>query len=116
MRRAPHRRRRAFVRPTAPPSAYRYETGPWAHGFSAWFMRATGVSIVPIRGKWGLPWIVPKAGDIHVRWGRAVDVGPPNGAPTDDEVAAVLDRYIVCLLYTSPSPRDKRQSRMPSSA
>ena len=23
---------------------------------------------------------------------------------------------MVCLLYTSPSPRDKRQSRMPSSA
>ena len=29
-------------------------------------------------------------------------------------VAALL--YWVCLLYTSPSPRDKRQSRMPSSA
>ena len=25
-------------------------------------------------------------------------------------------RYTICLLYTSPSPRDKRQSRMPSSA
>ena len=25
-------------------------------------------------------------------------------------------RPIGCLLYTSPSPRDKRQSRMPSSA
>ena len=25
-------------------------------------------------------------------------------------------QYCVCLLYTSPSPRDKRQSRMPSSA
>ena len=24
--------------------------------------------------------------------------------------------YLHCLLYTSPSPRDKRQSRMPSSA
>ena len=24
--------------------------------------------------------------------------------------------YSNCLLYTSPSPRDKRQSRMPSSA
>ena len=24
--------------------------------------------------------------------------------------------YTICLLYTSPSPRDKRQSRMPSSA
>ena len=28
----------------------------------------------------------------------------------------VLDKYKPCLLYTSPSPRDKRQSRMPSSA
>ena len=25
-------------------------------------------------------------------------------------------QYLGCLLYTSPSPRDKRQSRMPSSA
>ena len=25
-------------------------------------------------------------------------------------------RHMGCLLYTSPSPRDKRQSRMPSSA
>ena len=25
-------------------------------------------------------------------------------------------QWYVCLLYTSPSPRDKRQSRMPSSA
>ena len=25
-------------------------------------------------------------------------------------------QYDICLLYTSPSPRDKRQSRMPSSA
>ena len=24
--------------------------------------------------------------------------------------------FKICLLYTSPSPRDKRQSRMPSSA
>ena len=28
----------------------------------------------------------------------------------------VLQRNSSCLLYTSPSPRDKRQSRMPSSA
>ena len=26
------------------------------------------------------------------------------------------DMLFTCLLYTSPSPRDKRQSRMPSSA
>ena len=28
----------------------------------------------------------------------------------------VIEHNITCLLYTSPSPRDKRQSRMPSSA
>ena len=27
-----------------------------------------------------------------------------------------VEKAKVCLLYTSPSPRDKRQSRMPSSA
>ena len=32
----------------------------------------------------------------------------------DDLIAAVPG--LACLLYTSPSPRDKRQSRMPSSA
>ena len=36
-----------------------------------------------------------------------------------EKVAGVHDnmmKYLTCLLYTSPSPRDKRQSRMPSSA
>ena len=28
----------------------------------------------------------------------------------------IIDELATCLLYTSPSPRDKRQSRMPSSA
>ena len=33
------------------------------------------------------------------------------------QIAKKLDMSIYsCLLYTSPSPRDKRQSRMPSSA
>ena len=31
-------------------------------------------------------------------------------------VPAVIPLLLLCLLYTSPSPRDKRQSRMPSSA
>ena len=41
-------------------------------------------------------WQVPS----EIYGGRKVDVAP----------------YHICLLYTSPSPRDKRQSRMPSSA
>ena len=31
-------------------------------------------------------------------------------------VAELSAHLKICLLYTSPSPRDKRQSRMPSSA
>ena len=31
-------------------------------------------------------------------------------------VLSAGDHLLACLLYTSPSPRDKRQSRMPSSA
>ena len=27
-----------------------------------------------------------------------------------------IDKYLICLLYTSPSPRDRTRSRMPSSA
>ena len=33
-----------------------------------------------------------------------------------EAVKANFDTSNSCLLYTSPSPRDKRQSRMPSSA
>ena len=33
-----------------------------------------------------------------------------------DFVGATQILVYICLLYTSPSPRDKRQSRMPSSA
>ena len=35
-------------------------------------------------------------------------------ARVSDQVSAVLD--VDCLLYTSPSPRDRTRSRMPSSA
>ena len=38
------------------------------------------------------------------------------GSSTQDDVLAAIAALNACLLYTSPSPRDKRQSRMPSSA
>ena len=62
------------------------------------------------------------------------DEPPPGGPPRDlwdglqkcisNNLRGNLQRFcvtpdykkILCLLYTSPSPRDKRQSRMPSSA
>ena len=56
-------------------------------------------------------------GQIHLNAG--IQIAPPEAPLTDYEFEAMaLDRYrlMICLLYTSPSPRDKRQSRMPSSA
>ena len=32
------------------------------------------------------------------------------------EYTALKDQCMICLLYTSPSPRDVEESRMPSSA
>ena len=44
----------------------------------------------------------------HIMEGSTVVIGPPDGN---------MKQYIEsCLLYTSPSPRDLRLSRMPSSA
>ena len=50
--------------------------------------------------------------------------GGPNGLPMPmvitfkegGDATINLEALKGCLLYTSPSPRDKRQSRMPSSA
>jgi len=46
---------------------------------------------------------------------------PPGGAGARAMQLATLsrlahDKFISCLLYTSPSPRDRTRSRMPSSA
>ena len=44
-----------------------------------------------------------------------LDPWPDTDEEIEAQAYAKLPAY-TCLLYTSPSPRDKRQSRMPSSA
>ena len=36
--------------------------------------------------------------------------------PNIDAYNSAMTKSIICLLYTSPSPRDPKTSRMPSSA
>ena len=48
---------------------------------------------------------------IQMGMGFASMVDPTNGVSV-----AVIGQFFTCLLYTSPSPRDRTRSRMPSSA
>ena len=41
---------------------------------------------------------------------------PLNVPVKRDKLLFLLERVGICLLYTSPSPRDRQKSRMPSSA
>ena len=50
------------------------------------------------------------SGQVRTRWELAEHLGNGGVAGAGDSLGKA------CLLYTSPSPRDKRQSRMPSSA
>ena len=46
-------------------------------------------------------------------------IAPYTNKAVDDKIKELFKpimEYIDCLLYTSPSPRDMRRSRMPSSA
>ena len=55
------------------------------------------------------------AGFMSLRlWLPVEDNSVPGATITGDE--GIPEQYISCLLYTSPSPRDQRGSRMPSSA
>ena len=70
--------------------------------------------------------IAPAQGGHHEdgrkTWGRSMIVAPWGeiAAQLDHDepgfICAEIDKIKVCLLYTSPSPRDQRGSRMPSSA
>ena len=50
-------------------------------------------------------------GDSSPTLAKGTDFGNPTVGDS-----SLSNNFIICLLYTSPSPRDKRQSRMPSSA
>ena len=58
---------------------------------------------------WTSEWVKTCDNAVHI----AADVREAGGLESDDYIRFY---YQVCLLYTSPSPRDLSTSRMPSSA
>ena len=74
---------------------------------------------LPLRGQWRS--LFPKEQPFHVELGCGKGFATAKMARETPEVnflAVDLCSTVlgVCLLYTSPSPRDVRRSRMPSSA
>ena len=56
---------------------------------------------------------------LEVYDGSGVLVAARDGATNDQQIVLPVGTgtwYVICLLYTSPSPRDRQKSRMPSSA
>ena len=51
-----------------------------------------------------------------VYWSDGAQVVPPHDKGIIEEVYSLKSVSQICLLYTSPSPRDRTRSRMPSSA
>ena len=65
--------------------------------------------------------LLDNSGNIGKSYRRHDEIGTPICITVDfqtleDETITIRDRDTICLLYTSPSPRDATLSRMPSSA
>lgn len=70
-----------------------YHTSEASRRTAQSIFRSTGVPLVPISGRWGLPWPVPRRVEVSVCWGRPVSVGPPDAEPSEQRVAEVFARY-----------------------
>ena len=80
-----------------------------AHAYEAWIETLSPIGItndifiVEAPNQFAYDWIINNYQDIILSSLKEVD-------------STLQLKVSICLLYTSPSPRDKRQSRMPSSA
>ena len=76
-----------------------------------------GAMVHPANSVAGL-WTTVTTNNVNVVYDHPVSTmeGRGDSTATGTAVAVVPDISTTCLLYTSPSPRDRQKSRMPSSA
>lgn len=73
-----------------------YRRVPGMEWLSRLIHKLTGLTLPIVTAKWGLPQagLLPIATDIHVRWGRVVEVGDPEENPSEARVEEVFARYL----------------------
>ena len=74
-------------------------------------MSATGLAIIYI-----IIWWIVFFAILPIDVNRTKIVKIDGEDPGSPENPKMLKKFLYCLLYTSPSPRDVEESRMPSSA
>jgi len=74
------------------------------------------VILTPRSADGGRDLIASKIGFGSIRLIEKIKAYKPGHLVKHDDIRAMLGVLHACLLYTSPSPRDRTRSRMPSSA
>jgi len=71
-------------------------------GISDWIYRRTGFGLPFVSARFGIPMagLLPRPTDIHVRWGRPVEVGPREQEPSDERIEELYARYLTELQDT----------------
>ena len=108
-------------RPGDAPGAGRWATEAEQAEFDAAYDRwMEAVRAAPREPDPALAAVAPSGGpwdaSIAAWEGQTIAAAEPRDMGLADFLRNQLEPPNLCLLYTSPSPRDKRQSRMPSSA
>ena len=89
---------------------------------AAWQLQSAGREVVLLEARdriGGRVLTLDSRGTASGGLGAQCDMGPSWFWQGQPMIARLLDKFAIshhCLLYTSPSPRDQRGSRMPSSA
>jgi len=73
-----------------------YRRVPGFDGLSDWIYRRTGFGLPIVTARFGLPMagLLPRPTDVHVRWGRPVEVGPREAEPSEARLEEVFARYL----------------------
>lgn len=71
-------------------------------GLSDWIYRRTGFGLPIVTARFGIPMagLLPLPTDVHVRWGRPVEVGPKELEPSDERIEKLFAKYMTALQET----------------